>query len=65
MIDKEKYITRLDELVDLDDTEIAHDLADDIICELLNTLGYEDIVQVHHLINKWYASAGERLYFGV
>ena len=52
MIDREKHIARLNELVDLADTEIAHDLADDILCELLNTLGYEDIVQVHHLINK-------------
>ena len=37
------------------DTEIAHFVADDIICEFLVSLGYEDVVAEYDLVVKWYA----------
>ena len=37
------------------DTEIAHGVADDILCEFLKSLGYEDIVSEYNLVGKWYA----------
>lgn len=37
------------------DTENAHGDADDILCELLTTLGYEDVVAEWRKVKKWYA----------
>ena len=37
------------------DTEIAHGAADTIICELLITLGYSDVVKLYDKVPKWYA----------
>jgi len=36
------------------DTEQAHGEADDILCDLLNSLGYEDVVKEFKKIKKWY-----------
>lgn len=37
------------------DIEAAHSNADDIICLLLEELGYSDVVEEYHKIDKWYA----------
>lgn len=37
------------------DPEAAHANADDILCELLKTLGYEDVVIAWQSVEKWYA----------
>ena len=37
------------------DYEIAHSIADDILCEFLVSLGYEDVVAEYNLVGKWYA----------
>ena len=37
------------------DKEKAHVDADDILCEILVKLGYEDIVEIYNRIEKWYA----------
>ena len=37
------------------DTEIAHGVADDILCEFLVSLSYEDVVAEYNLVGKWYA----------
>lgn len=49
------YITRLVKLRDNNDTEIAHIAADNILCEILEKLGYTDIVKEYSKIDKWYA----------
>jgi hypothetical protein len=38
-----------------DDTEIAHENADDILCNFLESLGYDKIVEEYKKIRKWYA----------
>ena len=35
--------------------ETAHQIADDILCEFLVSLGYEDVVAEYNLVGKWYA----------
>lgn len=55
MITKEEFIEQLKELQESDDTECAHCEADDILCELLISLGYQDVVDEYYKINKWYA----------
>lgn len=37
------------------DCEHQHIVADEILCDLLRTLGYEDVVAEWEKIEKWYA----------
>ena len=37
------------------DTEVAHQLADDILCDLLDSIGCGAVVVEYKKINKWYA----------
>ena len=54
-INTEEIITRLKELQQSDDIESAHFQADCIICNLLEDLGYKNIVKEYDAIMKWYA----------
>lgn len=37
------------------DTEIDHSMADGILCELLEKLGYSEVVEEYHKVDKWFA----------
>ena len=37
------------------DQESAHADADDVLCELLEYLGFKEVVEEYHQIPKWYA----------
>ncbi len=37
------------------DFELVHIEADELLCELLTELGYEDVVNEYKKIGKWYA----------
>ena len=37
------------------DTEAQHGEADAILCSLLRTLGYHEVVEEWHKVPKWYA----------
>jgi hypothetical protein len=52
---KEEAIEKLKDIETWDDTEAAHCCADDVLCELLISLGYEDVVYQWGEIDKWYA----------
>lgn len=52
---KEKAIELLKQEQQNFDTEAAHAIADAILCELLNSLGYQDVVAEYNKVNKWYA----------
>lgn len=52
---REEAINKLKILQEMGDKEIAHCNADDVICELLKSLGYEDVVKAYDVIDKWYA----------
>lgn len=54
-IDTKKYLDSLEELCKSTDTEEAHKFADGILCNLLEELGYEEIVKSYHKIAKWYS----------
>lgn len=51
--------TALEELEDIHannaDIEEAHSRADEILCELLISLGCSDVVTAYRKISKWYA----------
>lgn len=48
-------INELDKLSRNGDTEAAHWLADKVLCNLLNELGFEDVVNAWEKIDRWYA----------
>jgi hypothetical protein len=52
---KEEAIVELAVLKYHDDTEVAHLHADEVLCQLLISLGYKDVVTAYHDIGKWYA----------
>ena len=51
----EEIIARLKELQQDDDMERAHIQADWIICDLLEDLGYTEVINEYAEISKWYA----------
>jgi hypothetical protein len=52
---RERAIERLKELQRGGDTESEHLEADDILCMILISLGYQDVVAEWHKVDKWYA----------
>lgn len=52
---REEAIERLKSWQGPTDIEIAHGEADDVLCELLVSLGYQDVVDEWEKVDKWYA----------
>jgi len=55
IMNKETAIETLQMLQQSHDTELAHIDADDVLCELLKSLGYEDVVSEYQKVDKWFA----------
>jgi hypothetical protein len=51
----DELVARLHLVAESDDTECAHGEADNILCELLTRLGYNDVVTAYEAVDKWYA----------
>ena len=51
----DKYIEELVSLDSMNDPEIAHSRADNLLCEIVTKLGCADIVDQYNEIYKWYA----------
>lgn len=54
-VTKEEAIKELKELQTMRDPESSHMRADGILCELLEELGYADVVREYECIDMWYA----------
>ncbi len=52
---KEQAIEELKNEQSNGDTEMAHGNADDILCKLLASLGYAEVVAEYEKVSKWYA----------
>lgn len=52
---RQQAIERLRECQHDGDTEGAHCDADEVLCDLLCALGYQDVVDEYRLVSKWYA----------
>jgi hypothetical protein len=52
---KEKYLQKMKDVAKNHDAEVAHCDADDLLCELLKDLGYEEIIEAFESVDKWYA----------
>lgn len=53
--DLRSYMDRLKTAQENTDIESAHEDADDILCDLLEALGYKNVVEEYHKVEKWYA----------
>lgn len=53
--DTRPYIKRLKADQQDHDIESAHADADEVLCELLEVLGYTKIVEEYNKVQKWYA----------
>ena len=51
---EEEAIERLEDLLDMEDTERSHYLADKILIAFLNELGYNEIVDLWKKVDKEY-----------
>ena len=45
---------QLREIQEINDLKVAHRLADDILCRLVQSLGYGDVVAEYNRVGKWY-----------
>lgn len=52
---REEAIDKLKQEQSRFDTEVAHAEADKVLCQLLTSLGYKDVVLEYLAIEKWYA----------
>jgi len=55
VMDREEAINELKQWQAHDDTEIEHLRADEVLCDLLISLGYQDVVDEWKEVGKWYA----------
>lgn len=52
---RDKALIELRRLQKSGDTECAHSAADGVLCRLLENLGFGDVVEEYHKVDKWYA----------
>ena len=52
---REEALAQLAECQANGDTEVAHPEADSVLCKLLTTLGYDDVVAEYDKVDKWFA----------
>jgi hypothetical protein len=50
-----KYLKEMQKLVLENDLEKAHSEADDLLCCLLETIGYKELVEEYDKVKKWFA----------
>jgi len=52
-----EYLQRMKEIKEKHghDKEISHGLADDLLCDILEDLGYKDVVEEYKKLPKYYA----------
>ena len=53
---RKEAIDELREIQEIGDLKIGHRLADDVLCRLLHSLGYRDVVAEYNKVGKWYDS---------
>ena len=49
------FISNLSKLTKNTNTESAHVKADDLLCDLLDLLGYNEVVSTYYSVPKWYS----------
>ena len=52
---RDKALIKLRKLQKNENSELAHCGADHVLCDLLETLGFKDVVQEYYKVEKWYS----------
>ena len=52
---RDKALIKLRKLQKNENIELAHCGADHVLCHLLETLGFKDVVQEYYKVEKWYS----------
>jgi hypothetical protein len=52
---KKEAIDKLRKLQESNDPEVAHELADSMLCEALITLGWAEVITEYLRIKRWFA----------
>ena len=52
---KNELEKEMEEVKNIKDIEERHRRADEILCELLENLGFENLVETYREVYKWYA----------
>ena len=50
-----EFAVRMREINDTMDTEFGHEVADDLMCEVLRGLGYGEGIGIYEGMDRWYA----------
>lgn len=50
-----EFAERMRDINEIEFTDDRHHAADELMCEVLNDLGYEEGVEIFENMNKWYA----------
>jgi len=50
-----EYLKFVDQMSKLEGGEEDHMIADSILCQFLEILGYEEIVRMFRMIDRWYS----------
>lgn len=53
---RKEALGELREIQEIANIEVAHRLADDVLCRLLHSLGYTDVVAEYNKVVRWYSS---------
>jgi hypothetical protein len=53
---RKEAVDELREIQEINDLKVGHRLADDVLCRLLHSLGYRDVVAEYNKVGKWYDS---------
>ena len=51
----DKYKQKMSEAIDNDDKEVGHVMCDGVLCDLLDELGFGEVVEIYDKQCKWYA----------
>jgi len=50
-----EYVEKMKMCIENGDIEMAHSDADELLCEFLRKLGYDELVEKYLKVYKWYA----------
>ena len=54
-ITQAEFERRMQEISKMEDSEVAHKMADDLLCEVLNQYGYAAGIRLFQAMDKWYS----------
>ena len=54
-MNREEALKKLEKCARSDDPEVAHEAADEVLCDLLTTLGFGDVVDAYKGVERWFA----------